>query len=142
MTYVPMTTERWMATVREHKDNLRQLILDWHPVSRITQHRDKTHVLLDDELIEVSAPHGMPITAPTAEMACQTVRRKIIAEEGDKQSPVERFETALAAENVSEIMSLLSSAWFGVPESTDCWRIPGFSVACDLMDDPPEVQHD
>lgn len=26
----------------------------------------------------------------------------------------------------------------GVPESTDCWQIEGFSIAVDLMDDPVE----
>lgn len=33
-------------------------------------------------------------------------------------------------------------AWFGVPESTSCWSIPGFGQAVDLLDDPPEDQED
>ena len=35
-------------------------------------------------------------------------------------------------------MSLLNSAWFGVPESTQCWKLEGFKEAIDLLEDPPD----
>jgi hypothetical protein len=137
MSYIPMTRERWLSIVRENQENLSNLILDWHPVSRITNHRSTEFIDLDGDLVEIEKP-ALKITAPSAEYACGVVRKKIVQEENGKGSPVERFKTAVAAEDINEIMSLLSSAWFGVPESTSCWSIPGFGVACDLMDDPPE----
>jgi hypothetical protein len=80
----------------------------------------------------------MPITAPGAEIACENVRQKIAQEE--RSDPVKRWDIAVASSDISELNSLLSSAWFGVPESTQCWEIPGFGIACDLMDDLPEVE--
>ena len=89
----------------------------------------------------------MTITAPNAEQAAHAVRRAIANEEADKPSPLERFDKALQDKNIgeinsllNEINSLLNSAWSGVPESTSCWRIPGFKEAVDLMDDLPEEE--
>lgn len=137
MTYIPMTRERWLNTVRENQEKLSNLILDWHPVSRITNHRSTEFIDVAGDLVEIEKP-AMKITAPNAEYACGVVREKIVREEGQQDPPVERFKKAVEEENISEINSLLSSAWFGVPESTECWRIPGFSIAVDLMDDLPE----
>lgn len=139
MPYVAMTKEKWIQTVRDNEEVLRELIRDWHPVSRITNHRASEFVAFDGDLVEIAKP-SMPITAPGAEAACGVVRNKIIAEEGGKDDPVNRFNKALDGEDLGEINSLLSSAWFGVPESSSCWSIPGFSVACDLMDDMPEEE--
>jgi hypothetical protein len=120
MAYQVKTTSEWLQKVHEHSKDLRQLIEDYHPSAL---HRGGR------------LPIG-PITAPGAEEACANVREKIKAEEpGD---PLVRWDRAMADGDVGEIMSLLNSAWFGVPESTSCWEIPGFGVACDLMDDPPE----
>ena len=79
-----------------------------------------------------------PITAPAAEEACANVRKMIQKEQPD--DPLARWDEALAKGDVNEIYSLLSDVWFGVPESTGCWSIPGFGLACDLMDDPPEEE--
>jgi len=46
----------------------------------------------------------------------------------------------LDAQDISKAMKLLNDAWFGVPESTDCWQIYGFKEAVDLLDDPPEEE--
>lgn len=119
MTYQTMTKQRWLQTVADHAGALRQLVGDYHPATQ----RERPY------------PVG-PITAPGAEAACENVRDRIRKEEsGD---PMARWDKALASGDVGELNTLLSGAWFGVPESAGCWNIPGFSIACDLMDDPPE----
>lgn len=114
-----MTQSAWLEKVNAHKDALRTPIQNYHPASR------------------GGTTHRMKITAPNAEVACSDIRAKIAAEDADKPLPVDRFDAALAKGDVVEIDSLLNAAWFGVPESTECWNIPGFSVACDLLDDMP-----
>lgn len=114
--------QQWIDRVLEHRDKLRALIVNYHPASRgFRQGRQ-----------------GMPITAPGAEAACEVVRQQIKQEHA--QDPASRFDAALASGDVYTIYGLLQSAWFGVPESTSCWSIPGFGEAVDLLDDPPEVQ--
>jgi len=117
-----MTRSRWLERVSEHKEALRQLIADYHPSSN------------------KKAP-PMVITAPSAEAACETIRTEIRAKEsGD---PVEWWDKAVVDGDVSTLNNLLNGAWFGVPESTECWDIPGFAVACALMDDlPPEADEE
>lgn len=88
--------------------------------------------------VAVDVP-SMPITAPNAEMACREIRHDIRAKE--PSDPLSRWDKALSDGDVGEIMSLLDGAWFGVPESTDCWNIPGFAVAVNLLDDPPEMEN-
>jgi hypothetical protein len=78
----------------------------------------------------------MEITAGTAELACRNVRTLIQKE--DRGNPAARFATALECGDVGEIQNILNGAWFGVPESTSCWGIPGFSEAADLLEDPPK----
>jgi hypothetical protein len=114
-----MTQSKWLEIVQANKDALRTLIKDYHPASR------------------GHAPSAT-ITAPNAEIACAGIRDEIAREDAAKAPPVERFDKALADGDVGLINTLLNAAWFGVPESTECWHIPGFGVACDLMDDLPE----
>ena len=76
------------------------------------------------------------ITAPNAERACEVVREQIRKE--SMNNPEIQFDIALTKQDHATISSLLSSAWFGVPESTECWKIRGFAEACDLLDDPVE----
>jgi hypothetical protein len=75
----------------------------------------------------------------TRKLHVNVVREKIIAESG-KMNPVAQFDSALAAGDIGQLMTLLNGAWFGVPESTECWGIEGFKIAVDLMDDPPEEE--
>lgn len=120
MVYQQMTKERWLEQVTSHGKELRELIADYHPAARIQRFtRD-----------------SMVITAPNAEAACENVRESIRNKE--TEDPLVKWDKAVAEGNVEEIMSLLDGAWFGVPESTECWNIPGFSKAVDLLDDPPE----
>lgn len=119
-----MIPNEWMRTVKENQDRLLRLIHDYHPASAAYRH--------------ATAP--MPITAPGAEQACETVRQEIRQEEIDRsESPETRFLKAILSHDIHAVYSLLSAAWFGVPESTECWRIPGFGVAVDLLDDPPDT---
>lgn len=113
-----MTTAQWLARAREHGEVLTDLVRTWHPLRRPDYIGDVT------------------ISAQAAEQGCAIVRREVVAKgEGD---PVKRFVLALASGDVSAVSTLLSEAWFGVPESRDCWGIRGFSEAVDLLDDPPE----
>lgn len=137
MTYQAMTVSRWMEQVHQHKDKLRDLVASWHPSARFPRALQDESVLLTDGSA-VAVPFAMEITAPNAERACQEIRQQIRKEEQD--DPVERFDKAVTSADVGEIMSLLNSAWFGVPESTSCWQIRGFAEAVDLLDDPPEEE--
>jgi hypothetical protein len=118
MTYQVMTHSRWLQIVADNAKKLRQFVGSYHPSAR---EPDTT---------------PMVISAPSPEAACQNVREAIRKERPD--DPLARWDKALAAGDISELNSLLSDAWFGVPESTECWSIPGFGIACDLMDDLPE----
>ena len=117
MTNQTMTRSRWLQRVADNAEALRSLIANYHPSAG------------------KRAPK-MPITAHNAEVACENVRQKIATEQ--PTDPVKRWDVAVANGDISTLDSLLNDAWFGVPESTQCWEIPGFSVAVDLMDDPPE----
>lgn len=108
----------WLQKVHDHEPALRQLVASYHPSAR--QYR---------------RAHNVAITAPNAEQACENVRQLIQKEH--PEDPVTRWDRAVADGDVGTIMSLLDGAWFGVPESTSCWQIPGFDVAVDLLDDPP-----
>jgi hypothetical protein len=118
MTYQTMTRSRWLQTVTDNAANLRQLVADYHPSAR------------------KPANPKMVITAHNAEIACQNVREMI--REENPSDPLVTWDKAVSAGDIDTINSLLSDAWFGVPESTECWSIPGFGLACDLMDDLPE----
>jgi hypothetical protein len=119
-----MTKQEWINQAREHKAVLLSLIEVYHPASHRAHGRKPS---LD-----------LPITAPSAESACRVVREKIAKEEGDLAYPRDRFLVALVQEDWQEIDSLLNAAWFGVPESSACWRIEGFKEAVELIEEPPE----
>lgn len=117
---VPMTEERWLRKADASADKLRSLLANYHPAS---QGRPKPK---------------MKITAPGAEAACANIRAVDAKEAGLVLTPVERFNKVLRERNVGGVYGLLSSAWFGVPESTECWGIEGFREAVDLMDELPQ----
>ena len=81
------------------------------------------------------------ITAPGAEAASVVIRERIAAETKGRDILAE-FDRAVEREDIQALYSILNSAWFGVPESTSCWQIPGFKVAVSLLDDPPEPEVD
>jgi hypothetical protein len=118
--YETSTIQNWMERVRSNEEVLTDFISAWHPSKRTQS--------------------NMVITAPRTEACCETVRNDIRTKQQDLAEPEVRFKQAITDNNVDVILGLLSDAWFGVPESKDCWTIPGFAVACDLMDDPPEIE--
>lgn len=136
-----MTKQEWLEKVNENKDVLRQLVANWHPSARRPVAIQREAVVLTDGsavAVDVAEAH-MPITAPAAEQACQQVRTMLRRDEpGD---PLERWDKAVGDGDVGELNTLLSGAWFGVPESTSCWSIAGFAEAVDLMDDLPEEMY-
>jgi len=117
-----MTTQQWIDQAKRHKDKLLELIRNYHPSSHAVYSRRQK----------------MAITAPNAESACRAVREKIRQDEPN--DPAERFEIALTSGDIGEMMNVLNGAWFGVPESTDCWGIDGFNEAVDLLQDPPDEE--
>jgi hypothetical protein len=120
-----VTENEWIAYAMEHRSSLTTLLRRYHPVQRDLRTRPQEFV-----------SGLLPITAPAAEAACENVRESIRQNfEGD---PVALFEEALQQRAVGTILGLLNQTWFGVPESTSCWQIPGFPEAVKLMDDPPE----
>lgn len=120
MTYQAMTKSRWLGIVNDHASELRELVANYHPSATAPRRK------------------RMPITTTAPEAACEMIREQIKAEA--PTDPLARWDKAISEQNISEINSLLNDAWFGVPESTECWSIPGFGIACDLMDDLPEPE--
>ena len=112
-----MLKNEWMDKVRENWDALVDVVMQYHPCAHYS-------------------PAPMSITADNAEIACEMVRRHISSEE--QPVTVERLERLRDEENVDELSNLFSSAWFGVPESTECWGIEGFGELVELLEDPPD----
>jgi hypothetical protein len=121
-----MTTKHeWLAKANEHKDDLRGLIKAYHPGMPSVPWSEVAGII-----------KPLPITASGPEAARRQVAGQIQSEA--KENPVEAFDKALEAGDVGKLMKLLNQAWFGVPESTSCWGIAGFSEAVALLEDPPD----
>jgi hypothetical protein len=120
-----MNAQDWLAKVETNKDALRNLISGYHPANLFPR--------------SPQSKMDATITAPNAERACEIVREQIRKESFER--PDIQFDIALAKQDHETISSLLSAAWFGVPESTSCWGIEGFNVAVDLLDDPVEPDY-
>ena len=112
-----MTEREWMDKVRENWDDLAGVVMRYHPCARYE-------------------PAPMTITAGGPEVACEVIRRQIASEGGEVTT--ELLERLRDEENVGELMSLFQSAWFGMPESTECWGVEGFGEMVELLEDPPE----
>ena len=113
-----METSAWLAQVKEHQEKLRALVERYHP--GCVQPRDKS----------------LTITAPNAESTSEMFRVRI--KRSTKSDPITDWDNAIANSNYDKIFNLISSTWLGVPESTDCWSLRGFSEAVDLLEDPPD----
>lgn len=118
-----MTKQEWLTQARSTSGDLLALISAWHPAGGL---------LL----------RTLRITAPAANLACKNIANQIRAESDYKYpaGPSTAFHKALEDGDVGTLLSLLSETWFGVPESTDCWNLPGFAKAVELLDDPPEEE--
>ena len=82
-----------------------------------------------------------PITAPGAEFCRQHIAAAIAKEQTGKL-PGAALSDAIKQERIDLITTILNRAWFGVPETTSCWNIPGFSEAVCLLENLPEDDHD
>ncbi len=113
-----MTKQEWLEEAKANKSALVEFVANFHPSNRL----------------------GVPeaeITAANAQAACDVVCSMIVAE-GKEVEPVKQLEAAIESGDVSKIMSLLNSAWFGTPETTECWQYTGFREAVSLLEDPPK----
>lgn len=114
-----MTDNEWLDDVTRHQDRIKTLIRSYHPVNRQPGPRK-------------GVDH---ITAPNTEAACVNVRKSIRDNyDGD---PIAHFDRALADRNISALSIIMNQTWFGVPESTSCWKLEGFSEMVALLEDPP-----
>jgi len=110
---------KWLERVVEHQEKLEKLIRIFHP-----HHQDISIPWLIGE-----------ITAPAAEAMRQSVVQHMARE---KYDVVVKFREAVNNKDISQITRLLDQAWWGVPESTSCWNVEGFSEAVDLLDSVPQ----
>jgi hypothetical protein len=117
-----MNEQEWLQTARNNRDKLVSLLRQYHPASK--------------------NPNGrrMSITAVSAENALRAIRRDI--KESFKGDPVDKFNKALDNGSFARVYTLLNDAWCGVPESTDCWSVTGFTEAVRLLEDPPGPDYD
>ncbi len=118
-----MTENEWLAKVAEKQDALKSLLRTYHPRCPL----------------ETFQKNPLPITAPNVERVCHQIRQQI-REENQDLLPVPTFEKALENKDTGAIINLLNEAWFGVPESTQCWGVVGFSEAVDLLEDVPDEE--
>jgi len=116
-----MTKEQWIDKVKKHQVKLISLIEQWHP-----------HNIRPEQDLEFK------ITAPNAERATRGIREDIKSK--TTESPSAQFLRAIEESDEAVIYRILQQAWFGVPESTSCWRIEGFVEAVDLLDDPVDYE--
>jgi hypothetical protein len=128
-----MTEHEWLEQTRRDAFNLTYLIDSYHPAS----YNSAAPAGRDPR----KPGPGLPITAPNAESASNAIRQKI-RDEADGKKPAIKFKAALESGDTGTLMSLLNQAWFGVPESTSCWGIRGFSEAVRLLEDPPEPEEE
>jgi len=114
-----MTETEWFAQAERDMDQIADVVRAYHPVNR-----------------QVATRPGDQVTAHGAERACQEARDHVRRNfEGD---PVAQFKEAIQERNFPFAFSILNGTWFGVPESTSCWQIPGYRELVDLLEDPPE----
>jgi hypothetical protein len=120
----PLTPGAWLLLAARDKDLLLDVIAAYHPQRmRSAQPRRKSR---------------LQVTAVAAQAACDVVC-SVIAHDLTKADPVTRFTAALVGGDVSGVYAVLSETWFGIPESTDCWGIPGFQEMVALLEDPPDL---
>lgn len=131
-----MEKQDWIDTFNRSKNELRDLVEQFHPSV-------KAKVIVGGTTVEV--PAGVillpcPITAPTAEEACEVVRKQI--QRTKPQNPLTIFDTLAEdpALHNKELASLLNDAWFGMPESRSVRSLPGFFELCDLCEGVDEEE--
>lgn len=112
-----MTSKEWLHIVERNLQSLTWIVDRYHPVNH-------------------TGPSDMKITAPDAEADAQEIREQIRSE-----PPKEiNVPTLFRNRDVFGLYDVFQSTWFGVPESTECWKLRGFGTLVDLLNDPPELE--
>ncbi len=114
-----MTSTEWIEQAKRDKDALVRLVAAYHPAAR-------------------GEKRELAITAHRTEQACASIRAEI--EHGFDGNPTEQLQEAIERGSIEDVNRILNDAWFGVPESTDCWFVEGFREAVRLIEDLPEDQ--
>lgn len=104
-----MTTEEYLELYDNNFEKVQDLVYKYHPYYR-NQHFHK-------------------ITAQGAEYACEQVREEIRKE----NNPPNLFQRDPVYLN-----RIFNQTWFGMPESMESRREPGFGVLCDLCSEFPD----
>ena len=117
-----MTQQDYIKIARLHKEKLVELVRRYHPRSPEAQTIKRVRV--------------RP-TAIKAQRMCDLIANEIKSQD-IKTHPAQIIEDAIDAGAAKIVDALLNETWFGIPESTISWSIPGFKEAIALMEDPPE----
>lgn len=112
-----MTETEWMDQAVRDKEKLRALVASFHPA---VLNRVRT---------------DFPITAPMTQIACDIVSEQIRADQ--KVDPLVEFDEGIRDRDMMKVYRVLDATWFGVPESTSCWRLEGYPETVALLEDPP-----
>lgn len=122
----PKTHEQWWESLDENWNNIKHLIGVYFPI------KDKP--LPGEE---------MRITAPMAER----LRRNVIYEitnNKEKEADLDLRIRLEAWRNTKDrrLLGILEKTWWGIPESIEVRRIPGFYILCDLCSEGPDCLFD
>ena len=105
--------------------------------SYVNRHRQKLEDIVNKKLEDIvnsyhpskGRNYSKTITAPIAEAA----RQDVVAEIG-REGPID-IKSSIDNKDEDKLITALNETWFGVPESTDCWSIPGFSELCTICEE-------
>lgn len=114
-----MNESDWWTLLGDHKEELRNLVIDYHPAGFVRRQSET-------------------ITAPDAEETrrrmCEEIRQVV------QTDPLLDFTAALESRDGPKMLLILNEVWMGVPENRD-WPV-GFDVLCDLCSDGDVVYGD
>lgn len=124
-----MNRQEWIEKAKRDTDKLQSLIGKYHPQRRSPMTKRQLDMV------------GETMTAPNAELACESIRNQIRQQYRDEnlQDPVQIFTKALEAGNILVAYKVLDQTWFGVPETTSCWTFTGFTESVELIEDAMEI---
>jgi hypothetical protein len=105
-----MSVEQWWDLFNKNKEDMKRLVEKFYPLP--------------------GKKFDMTITAPGAERMCEQIRK-----ETPQLDRVDRvFDAAVESKDQPALEQLMSSAWFGMPESWEVRSEPGFFVLCELLE--------
>ena len=108
-SYVETGSDAFWNYVEKHRHKLEDIVNGYHPSKG--RHYSGT------------------ITAPGAEAA----RQDVVAEV-EREGPID-IKKIIDNRDKDKFLNALNATWFGIPESTDCWNIPGFSELCTICEE-------